>query len=262
LKKAKTLILVAGFFFFQITWSQTVMIQGQIKSTNEVENIHVINKSERKFTITNSKGEFKISAKVNDTLVVSSIQNKLKTLVVEIEHVLTKKILISLEEQINQLDEVVVGKILSGNLLKDMNNIEGEAVTANSLGIPSYQGRLLTQSERKLKEASDFQSTIGFGGSVGIIPIINAITGRTKALKNNVKLERKESLMYQIKARLSDGLFVDNPLDENYIMDYFYFVSDDKDFTTICAYKSDLEILVFLKEKLIQYKSNQELKHN
>jgi len=256
---------IIAFIFlgsFYSARSQTAEILGKVESSNNLENIHVINKTSQKFTITNTRGEFKISAKINDTLVVSSIQNKLVTLVIDIEHVLSKRITITLEEQVNELDEVVVGKILTGDLLKDVKNIEGAPVTSQSLGIPSYQGRLLTQSERKVKEASDFNPTLGIGGSVGIIPLINAITGRTKKLKNNVKLEQKESLMYQIKARLSEDLFLDNPIDENDIMDYFHFVSDDKDFITICKYKSDIEILVFLKEKLIQYKSNQENKEN
>lgn len=260
----KIKVIIVSFLLgsFYSARSQTIEILGEVKSSNNLENIHVINKTEQKFTITNSEGKFQISVKVNDTLIVSSIQNKLKTLVIEIKHVLSKRITITLEEQINELDEVVVGKILSGDLFKDVKNIEGAPVTSNSLGIPSYQGRLLTQSERKLKEASDLHPTAGIGGSVGIIPIINAITGRTKKLKNNVKLERKESLMYQIKARLSEGLFEDNPLDKNDVMDYFHFVSEDKDFMIICNYKSDLEILVFLKEKLIQYKSNQDLIEN
>ena len=248
----------------QISWSQTVMIQGQVESTNELENIHVINKTEQKFTITNRKGEFKISAKVNDTLIVSSIQNKLKTLVIEIKHVLTKKITVTLEEQINQLDEVVVGNMLTGDLLKDVNNVEGEPVTAASLGIPSYQGPLMTQSERRLYDADRGKMIPSFGlaTAVNLHKLLNKVSGRTKKLKKIVQIEHKEEFMFQIKARLSENLFKDNPLHEDYIMDYFYFVSDDKDFITICKRKSDLEILVFLKEKLKQYKSNQELIEN
>lgn len=244
--------------------SQTVLIQGQIESANEVENIHVINKTEQKFTITNSKGEFEISAKVNDTLIVSSIQNKLKTVVIEIKHVLTKKIAITLEEQINQLDEVVLGNMLTGDLLQDMENVEGEPVTAKSLGIPSYQGPRMTQSERRLYDADRGKMIPSFGlaTAVNLHKLLNTISGRTKKLKTIVKLEREEVLMYQIKARLSEDLFTDNALHEDYIIDYFHFVSDDENFTAICKHKSDLEILVFLNKKLNQYKANQELKEN
>jgi len=251
MKKIKYFLFLILLSSLHLTWSQTVDIYGQIESDNDVENIHIINKSSQKFTITNARGEFKISAKVNDTLVVSSIQNKLKTLVVDLEVILSKKITITLEEQINELDEVVVGKMLTGDLYKDMNSVEGEPVNAKTLGIPSYVGKQKTQTQRRLKEA-----TTG-GGIVPLFPIINAISGRTKKLKQQVKIERREALMYKIKSRLSEDLFKDNPLHNDYIMEFFYFVSDDQNFMAICGKKSDLEILVFLKDKLKQYKANQ-----
>mgnify|MGYP000863631769 CR=1 FL=1 len=102
---------IIAFIFlgsFYSARSQTAEILGKVESSNNLENIHVINKTSQKFTITNTRGEFKISAKINDTLVVSSIQNKLVTLVIDIEHVLSKRITIALEEQVNELDEVVV----------------------------------------------------------------------------------------------------------------------------------------------------------
>jgi len=234
---------------FQMSWSQTVDIQGEVKSNDDLENIHIINKTSQKFTITNAKGKFVIPVKLNDTLVVSSIQNKLETLVISIEHVLTKKITITLEAQINELDEVVIGKMLTGDLMQDMNAVEGKPITALSLGIPSYQGPLKTHNERLLNEA-----TTG-GGFIPLNPILNAISGRTKKLKNRVRLDEIEVLMYKIKTTFSKDLFEESPLQEDKIMDYFYFVSDAVDFTKICKNKSDLEILVFLKQKLKAYKA-------
>ena len=249
-------ILLLCFTGSNIIWSQTVDIYGQIESENDVENIHIINKTSQKFTITNAQGEFKISAKVNDTLVVSSIQNKLKTLIVDLETVLSKKITITLEEQVNQLDEVVVGKVLTGDLYKDMENVEGKPVNSKTLGIPSYSGKPKTQSERRVKEA-----TTG-SGIVPLFPIINAISGRTKKLKQRVKLERQDAMMYKVKAKLSEALFQEDPLPEDHIMAYFYFVAEDPDFMSICKNKSDFEVLIFLKKKLGVYKEKLGLKEN
>ncbi|HEY5689081.1 MAG TPA: hypothetical protein VIS27_12325, partial [Yeosuana sp.] len=61
--------------------SQTVDILGKIESAGDVENIHVINKTAKVFTISNGSGNFKISVKLNDTLVFSSVQHKTKVLV-------------------------------------------------------------------------------------------------------------------------------------------------------------------------------------
>ena len=248
--KTKFFFLAILLICIQFSWSQTVEIHGIIKSENDVENIHIINKTLQKFTVTNAKGEFMISGKLNDTLVVSSVQSKLKTIVINIENILSKSVTFTLEEQVNELDEVVIGKMLSGNLMQDIIEADGEPITAQKLGIQSYQGVLKTHNERLLNEASTG------GGFIPLNPILNAISGRTKRLKSRVKIDKRKTLMFAIKTRLSEDLFFDSPLEQEYIMDYFYFVSDAENFKEICTTKSDLEILVFLKDKLIEYKAN------
>ncbi len=243
---------------FQMSWSQTIDLQGKVTSVDDIENIHIINKTSRKFTITNKKGEFVIPAKLNDTLIVSSIQNKLETILITMDHVLSKKIAISLEEHINELDEVIVGKYLSGDLLKDMASVEGKPITSLSLGIPSYQGPLKTQNERILYDAD--HGVMYTGLSLNVNKLLNTISGRTKKLKTIVKLEKKEVLMYKVKTTFSKDLFEENPLPQDKVMDYFYFVSDAQNFTEFCNTKSDLEILVFLKEKLKKYKTIMHIK--
>lgn len=244
------------FIGSQISLSQTVEIIGVIESNDDVENIHIINKTSQKFTVSNSDGKFKIAVKLNDTLVISSVQNKLKIFTVNQDVILSKSITIKLEEQINQLDEVVIGNVFSGDLLSDVKSIKEEPISAKKLGIPSYQGKPMTQSQRRLHEA-----TTG-GGFLPLTPILNAISGRTKKLKNQIKLEANEVLMYSLKSKFSKDLFYENPLDEDLIMDYFYFCSEDQTFLTRCKGKSDLEAFAFLKEKLVHYKRNREENKN
>lgn len=236
--------------YLQTAFSQTVEITGKVTTMLDVENIHVINKTAQVFTTTNAFGNFKISVKLNDTLQFTSIQHKLKEVVVDASIIIDKELEVHLEELTYALDEVVVGRMLTGDLLIDASRVEGEPITAKKLGIPSYQGKLKTQSERKLNEA-----TTG-GGFIPLFPIINAITGRTKQLKNQIKLERKDDLLYDIRIKLEPLLFSDETLPENVRTDFFYFCSEDEYFIVRCKGKSDLEILEFLKEKLEQYKSN------
>ncbi len=242
---------------FQATQAQTVEILGRVKSDVNIENIHVINKTGNFFTITNTQGEFKIKAKLSDTLQFSSIQHKEKHVIITNEVIFTKAILVLLDEQINELDEVIVGKILTGNLLLDINNIEGKPpVNFYDVGIPGYTGKPKTQSERRLSEASEFKPSLGAGAAVPILPIINAITGRTKMLKNRVKVETTEALMQSIKGRLSKDFFASNPLKEDLRVDFFYFCADDEHFMKYCKNQSDFNILVFLRQKYRQYMAN------
>lgn len=259
------IILIFPCFFIN---AQSVEIQGRVKSDVDVENIHVINKTAQVFTITSKDGNFNITAKLNDTLVFSSILYNSKEVIISKEIILNKAILVLLDDKINTLDEVLVGKVLSGNLMSDIKNIDGKPlINFYDVGIPGYTGKPATQSERRLSEASDFKPKLGgslggAGGSVSFIPIINAITGRTKMLKNRVRIEEKEELMQRIKGRLSKDFFASNPLDADLRLDFFYFCADDVNFIKYCKNQTDFKILIFLRMKYRQYMVNLGLTEN
>lgn len=250
------------FLFFLTTlgvYSQSIEILGKVTSISDVENIHVINNRGQAFTTTDRNGEFKIPVKLSDTLIFSSIQYKLKEIVINQQILDNQAILVKLDEQVNVLDEVVVGKILTGNLLTDINGMKGDGpINFYDVGIPGYTGKIATQSERRLSEATGFKPSLGssgfgLGASVGFTPIINAITGRTKMLKNRVKIEEKTVLMERIKSRLGKDFFASNPLEEDLRMDFFYFCSDDVNFLKYCKDKSDFKVLIFLRMKYKEY---------
>lgn len=255
--KIEHAIFICTLFCVQINFSQAVLIKGKVESNVDVENIHVINNTAQKFTITNSKGEFEILASLNDIIVFSSIQQKLKSVIIDKNMVLFKALRVTLEEQINELDEVIVGKILTGNLLLDVQNVEGDApINFFDVGIPGYTGKIATQSERRLHEA-----TTG-SGIIPLNPILNAISGRTKQLKNQVKVEEHEALMLSIKGRLAKDFFASNPLKEDLRMDFFYFCADDENFITHCKNQTDFNVLIFLRMKYWQYLENLKASHN
>lgn len=250
--KLKRVIFISTLLCYQINFSQSVNIKGKIDSNVDVENIHVINKTAQEFAITNEKGEFEISASLNDIIVFSSIQQKSKSIIVDKNMVVFKAMRVILEEKINELDEVIIGKILTGNLMLDVQNVEGDApINFFDVGIPGYTGKPATQSERRLHEA-----TTG-GGFIPLNPILNAISGRTKQLKSQIKMEENEALMLSIKGRLAHDFFISNPLKEDIKMDFFYFCADDENFIKFCKQQTDFNILIFLRMKYRQYLENQ-----
>ncbi len=221
------------------------------KSEGSTENIHVINRTSGRFTVTDALGAFVIPIKLHDTLSFSSIQYKPQELIISEQILESGVVVVTLETQVNELDEVIVGKVLTGDLLHDVKNTEGKApINFYDLGIPGYTGKLATQSERRLHEA-----TTG-GGILPLNPIINAITGRTKMLKEHILIEKKNTLMQSIKSRLSKDFFHLNPLLQDYRMDYFYFCLDDANFLERCQNKTDFEVWLFLEEKYTQYMKN------
>ena len=251
------------FFVFSITistWSQEFLLLGRVSGVSDVENIHVINKTSNKFTTTNSVGAFQITAKLNDTIQFTAIKYKRKEVIITMRHLYAKELNVTLEELINILDEVVIGKILTGDLDSDIQNSDEERqVNFYDLRIPGYTGPPKTQSERRLFEAGEFKpiQLLGLlGGSLPINPILNGFSGRTKMLKERVALERIGNLIISIKDRLSVEFFQNNLLHEDFRMDFLYFCSEDSEFEQRCKNKSDIEVIIFLKEKLILYKQN------
>ena len=260
MQRIKGFIILIVFVSFQKISSQSIELLGRITSEANVENIHVINKTAQVFTITNETGHFSITAKEHDTLVFSSVQHQLKEIIITKNIISDKVVFVTLVEQINELDEVLVGKVLTGDLMKDIKNTEGNPpINFYDVGIPGYKGKPATQSERRLHEAGEFkpQMLLGLlGGGLPLNPILNGISGRTKMLKNRVELETREELMQSIKARLSKDFFASNPLDEDLKMDFFYFCADDENFIKHCKNQNDFKILIFLRMKYRQYLEN------
>ncbi len=240
--------------------SQSIEISGKVESLSNVENIHVINKTQQLFATTDKRGVFVITAKLNDTLIFSSIQHQVKNIILTKQMIIDKVVYIKLEEQINVLDAVTVGKVLTGNLMSDIKNTEGDPpIDFFDVGIPGYQGKPATQSQRRLSEAGEFKPKmlLGFlGGGIPLNPILNGISGRTKMLKKRVAIETREELMLSIKARLSKDFLASNPLKDDLVADFFYFCADDQNFLKHCKNQTDFKILIFLRMKYKQYKEN------
>lgn len=251
------------FTFFSITASiaQSIDINGTvIVDDDEVEGIHIINKTAKKFTITNSLGNFSIPAKLNDTLIFSAIKYKSREIIITSVNIISKTLNVYLTELVNELDEIIVGKVLSWNLFLDVKNSHVKRdINFYDVGIPGYTGKPLTQSERRLKEAGVFKPQMLFGlllGSVPLNPILNGISGRTKMLKNQVRLERMTDCLNSIKSNLSEVLFEYNKLDDELRTEFFYYCGEDPEFASICLIKNDILTLEFLKTKLVSFKTN------
>ena len=243
-------------FITSFSYAQVVKLKGVIKGNNDLFGVHVINNNSFSYTVTNVSGEFEIKAKTNDTIVFSSILFRLKKVVVKPVHVKTKYVTVFLEEFTNQLSEVVIGKVLTGDLSSDIKN-QGNAKQINfaDVGIPGYKGKPLTQNQSRLKEASSFSPTFGGGiggGGVGLQlnPLINAITGRTKMLKEHVEIERRTNALRRVKNKFAKSFFDEHPLPVIKRNEFFVFCSEHVNFLKV-AEANDLLAFQFLQK---QYK--------
>ena len=252
-----------SFAFFSIICvnilsSQTQELSGRISADGNLEGIHIINKSSYKYATTNSYGEFLINAKATDTLYFSSIQHNRKIVVITSEIVKRGTIDVKLENYITQLDEITIGKILSGDLGWDINGSENKSsINFYDLGIPGFIGQRKTQIQYRYIEASEGRYiSWGIPPKPNLWKILNKITGRTNELKGHVEIEREKNTIKHIKDIVGPKFFKNYNLDDHLKSEFYHFCSDDADFQSRCHEKSDIEIAEFLEEKLTEFKLN------
>ncbi|ARV10262.1 hypothetical protein BTO05_11665 [Winogradskyella sp. PC-19] len=244
--------------------AQLRTLEGIVIANDDVEGIHVLNKSSVKYTVTDTDGSFSILAKADDTLVVSGLKYELKEIKIIPEYFENNNLKIYLTEKVNTLDEVVVGQILTGDIGSDVGNVKiKEEVNFYDLGIPGYIGKPKTIPERKLADADGGSwGYVGLGFGLNFHKLLNKISGRTKKLKANVELERKDKCMKRMRDSYSKVILDKERFSDAQKAEYFYFCMDDLSFKTICERNVPSEVIPFLNNKLEAYKKNLESKED
>ena len=182
------------------------LISGTVRSdTILVENAHVINKTSNKGSITNQLGQFKISVKEGDTLIVSDIQYRGEILFITARHIERETLDFNLEVLTNELEEIVVKQY--GNMAKE-------------LGLPNAGKEPMNKLDRNLNAYSQKSTPMVILQALlfkpgGIDDIYNIVSGNRKRdrilkkrINEDIMTERNKSLGAQIRAYLKDDFFL------------------------------------------------------
>ena len=146
LLKGVSLIFIIFFGNYQLfsqDRQQYKLLRGEIVSDSlNISGIHVINKSSGAKSITDSNGLFSVGVKINDTIVISSVQTKPKIIIVNSKIFIQDLIKIYPEPFVNQLDNVVVRPHnLTGNLFNDMKDSGiKKSINFDDVGVPGFKG--------------------------------------------------------------------------------------------------------------------------
>lgn len=241
----------------------TKSLLGRVTSQGgDVAGVVVQNINSEQAVITDMDGNFSITVQQNDTLVFSAVQYQRKLLPITEVLYQTSFVMVPLDEFVNELKEVVVRPYdLSGDLNQDLDKLIVEKdVSAEALGLPNAHHKIPTQSERKLQEASAGMYSLSQPLKVGINPIINAITGRTKMLKERVKLDGAYARTQRVQDFYVDSLFVVTlkiPMEK--IDDFMYFCEVDEAFQKTVDSHDKLKIWDFMVQKSRMYRKNNNL---
>lgn len=236
--------------------AQVIEFEGKLQAEGDVEGIHIINESLGTFATSNKEGKFTIEARVKDTIYVSSVRYEHKRFRVTDLQYQAQQLVINLTESVNQLDQVVIGTILTGDLASDLKNSEAKApLNFWDVGLPGYKGKRLTQSERRLAHA-DAGPPIITPTSINVHRLLNKISGHTKRMKERVRVETETVLINAIRDDFGTAFFEVHNLEENKHPEFWFYCQEDKDFMMRCKQRSDLDVIVFLEEKLVAFKEN------
>jgi len=172
-----------------IFFGQSVL-NGEIINTEEVEGIHVFNKTYHKYTITDANGKFEILVRVNDTIAFSGIQYDLKTIVISKDLIENEALSITLNTKVNELDEVYLGYRLTGSLGIDAKYIETEvpmeiALTNSFRGLGKYKGTLPSDGHTHVKN----EVLPSGGGGINLIPLVGLLVSKKKPVNKVPMLE-------------------------------------------------------------------------
>ncbi len=191
------LILICSFSVFS---QKEKLIEGKIiVKDSKLSGIRIINLVNEKETISDTEGRFSILAKPDDLLVFSAeFLDYMRKIVEETDY--NRGIIeVQMTSKITQLDEVEI---------RDFSRIN-----AVSLGILSSPAKQYTPAERRLQTATGLYPSVYAGtmagGSIGLDPLMNWISGRTAMLKRALKAEEKQILLDKIDYYYPETYFIE-----------------------------------------------------
>jgi hypothetical protein len=145
--------------------------------------------------------------------------------------------------------------------IKEIMVTNADDITAESLGLVPKGQKKYTPAERRLKTAGDFNGQFGLNTAFSIDPLLNAISGRTKQLKAELEVERKEFLQYKINSNF-DSEYIMNQLHipEEYVQGFVFYIVEDEELKnaakaknkTLIAFRMSALAVDFLKLKNLQ----------
>ncbi|NQY06825.1 MAG: carboxypeptidase-like regulatory domain-containing protein [Flavobacteriaceae bacterium] len=184
-------------------FSQEKELKGKIINGENLEGIHILNTRAKKFTITNEKGEFYIDAQLNDTIYFNSLVYKTQGFQVTQQMIDNEAIAVALEEDVNQLKEVTVGRKLTGNINEDIKQVTiKDTINFADVGIPGFEG----VPEEKIVPVVP---SIGFGAVMDIEALYKHITGYYKKLKLGRKWDKQDKTIIKVYDLYGHDFFLD-----------------------------------------------------
>ena len=237
--------LLPFFMFFSLLgWAQSdTIIKGKVVSTSSsLEGIHILNLNKGIGIATDDRGYFAIRVAIGDTLQFSAIHLIATKHIIEKDDFGENLLFVEMKSKLNELEEVTI--------------VQYKNINAVSLGIIPKNQKTYTPAERKLKAASE----MSIGTIISIDPLLNWISGRTRMLKKEVKIEKNEFLIdatsdYYQKEYFTDVL----KIPEDYVDGFLFYIVENSRFVMAMKDKNKTMATFILSELAVEYLKVSEL---
>lgn len=241
--------LLPFFMFFSLLgWAQSdSIIKGKVVSTSSsLEGIHILNLNKGIGIATDDRGYFAIRVAIGDTLQFSAIHLIATKHIIEKDDFGENLLFVEMKSKLNELEEVTI--------------VQYKNINAVSLGIIPKNQKTYTPAERKLKTASDLDGQYGTNTKIGLDPLLNWISGRTRMLKKEVQIEKNEFLIdatsdYYQKEYFTDVL----KIPEDYVDGFLFYVVENSRFVMAMKDKNKTMATFVLSELAVEYLKMKEL---
>lgn len=214
MQKKVLLILLLSIGYCCVA-QQLKKIKGKVVyQTLSVEGVHVINKTTKSVTITDSEGRFQITAKSLDTVVFSAIQYNLKELIIKPVFFQQNEIVVHLDKRLTELDEVVVKPHNLTGILKEDIALVKPPINFYDVGIPGFKGI----PQEKIPSTATVIAASLLGG-LPMETLLKKINGYYKTLKLLRKMDRENKATLDIIDFYGESFFIteyDLTLDQVY----------------------------------------------
>lgn len=247
MKNNITLVILL-FSVSQISLGQIVKskeVEGQIfEDSSFVEGVNVVNNTTQATVVSDTNGKFSVVVTEGDVLIFSSVSLEPVKRRITSEDLSSGLLIIKMTAKNIELKEVIVNK--------------NTHITAENLGIISKGQKKYTPAERKLATAGDFKpvALLGLlGGSLDIDPIINKINGRTKKLKTNVAIEKKEHNIMQLGYLFEEEYYVDYlKIPSEYVRGFKFYIVENQYAGVLLEEKNKSKLALLMSELALKYK--------
>lgn len=233
------LLLFTNFVFSQ----DEKLLHGKIVVEDATpKGVVILNLSNEKETISDSLGRFSILAKPEDLVVFSASHLDYMRKIIEAEDFESRVLVVKMTSKINQLDEVEV---------VDYSHLNSESLGITN-GVKTY-----TPAERRLKTAGDFKPIhllSILGGSLDVDPILNAINGRTKSLKKQIQIEKKEKYLSKLETLYEADYFTEKlKINADFVDGFKYYLIENDAFVAILDKSNESQIAFVMSQLSVDY---------